>query len=584
MLNMSQQPAIYNPVLQDRSLLVVDDEENILKAIQRSFKHTKYRVYTASSAEEALKMLELHDVQVVLSDFRMPEVNGGALVKDVQLQHPDIVSMILTGQADFHAAVDVLNSGAAYKFLSKPWNNKELIEEVDQAFDEYQQRFIAKSKEHITQQYVKPERVLFDRAAEHLLLQNEKFAVASIIVSDLSLLDCYWQQHEPNTSILSSVESIISTYLSPSCEVFEVDVDQLLVIIPESECNANLHDSLVVLGEALSLTCGVDKLHPKLASQLAYAESPFEGSNIAQLVHSIRNISNSDYVEHLTKGQNSDVIRLDAAHLAQKKRKQTIQNSIQQAISSNQFCLYFQPKVNLSNGIVERAEVLMRWEHSSLGWVSPEEFISLSELDGQIEKIGTWLFKKSIADLVTLRKQYGDKVSLAINVSPRQLQTSQIVEEFTYLLQETGLSPECIELEITEGCVIDDLEQTGKILWELKDLGLRIAIDDFGSGYASFAYLSKLPVDVLKLDKVLIDDLETNNDMTDMLKSIIDLCGRMRIEVVAEGVENERQVNMLKELGCHYIQGYVYSRPITRENFEKILINQPFIYPKEAHP
>ncbi|MEP4100906.1 EAL domain-containing protein, partial [Paraglaciecola sp.] len=241
------------------------------------------------------------------------------------------------------------------------------------------------------------------------------------------------------------------------------------------------------------------------------------------------------------------------------------------------------PKVNLSNGIVERAEVLMRWEHSSLGWVSPEEFISLSELDGQIEKIGTWLFKKSIADLVTLRKQYGDKVSLAINVSPRQLQTSQIVEEFTYLLQETGLSPECIELEITEGCVIDDLEQTGKILWELKDLGLRIAIDDFGSGYASFAYLSKLPVDVLKLDKVLIDDLETNNDMTDMLKSIIDLCGRMRIEVVAEGVENERQVNMLKELGCHYIQGYVYSRPITRENFEKILINQPFIYPKDAH-
>ncbi|MEP0355806.1 EAL domain-containing protein [Paraglaciecola sp.] len=583
MLNMSQQPAIYNPVLQNRSLLVVDDEENILQAIQRSFRGTKYQVYTASSAEDALNILKLHDVQVVLSDFRMPEINGGALVKDVQQQYPEIVSMILTGQADFEVAVDVMNSGAAYKFLSKPWNNKELIEQVDHAFDEYQQRLIARSKEQITQQYIKPERVLFDRAAEHLLSQNQKFAVASIILSDMAFLDYYWQQQEAGTSILDSIESIVSTYLSPSCEVFEVDVDQLLVIIPESECNANLHDSLVVLGEALSLTCGADKLHPKIASQLAYAESPFEGSNIAQLVHSIRNISTHDYADHITQGKCSDVIRLDAAHLAQKKRKQTIQNSIQQAINSNQFSLYFQPKVNLSNGIVERAEVLMRWEHSSLGWVSPEEFISLSELDGQIEKIGTWLFKKSVADLGVLRKQYGEKVSLAINVSPRQLKTSQIVEEFTYLLAETGLSPECIELEITEGCVIDDLEQTGKVLWELKDLGLRIAIDDFGSGYASFAYLSKLPVDVLKLDKILIDDLETNNDMIDMLKSIIDLCGRMQIEVVAEGVENERQVKMLKELGCHYIQGYVYSRPITKENFEKILINQPFIYPKDAH-
>ena len=124
------------------------------------------------------------------------------------------------------------------------------------------------------------------------------------------------------------------------------------------------------------------------------------------------------------------------------------------------------------------------------------------------------------------------------------------------------------------GCIIDDLQQTSDVLWKLKSLGVSIAIDDFGSGYASFSYLSKLPVDVLKLDKILIDDLGINSDISDMLQSIIELCRRMNIKVVAEGVEDEQQVEMLRKLGCHYIQGYVYSKPVTKTHFEKILINQ----------
>ena len=121
------------------SLLVVDDEVGILKAIKRSFYHTKYQVYTANSAKEGMKVLEEYDIQVVLSDFHMPGINGGTLVKNVKQKYPDIVSMILTGYADFDTAVDVMNSGAVYKFLSKPWDNLQLIEDVDQAFDKYHQ-------------------------------------------------------------------------------------------------------------------------------------------------------------------------------------------------------------------------------------------------------------------------------------------------------------------------------------------------------------------------------------------------------------------------------------------------------------
>ena len=204
------------------------------------------------------------------------------------------------------------------------------------------------------------------------------------------------------------------------------------------------------------------------------------------------------------------------------------------------------------------------------------EFISLSELDGQIENIGSWVLEKSITQLVGLRSQYGDMINLAINVSPRQLLNNQIVDELSYLLSKSGVEPTCIELEITEGCVIEDLDQASEVLWLLKNLGVRIAIDDFGAGYSSFAYLSKLPIDILKLDKILIDDLETNSDVINMLQSIVGLCKRMRIEVVAEGVENQRQVDLLRNLGCDYAQGFVYSPPVTKAQYEKILINQPF--------
>jgi EAL domain-containing protein (putative c-di-GMP-specific phosphodiesterase class I)/FixJ family two-component response regulator len=576
MSNNQKQDLSARPSNQKYNLLVVDDEVDILKAIKRSFSHTKYQVYTANSAEEGMKVLGEHDIQVVLSDFRMPDVDGGTLVRNVKLRYPDIVSMILTGYADFDAAVDVMNSGAAYKFLSKPWDNKHLIEEVFQAFNEYHKRLYAVSNEKLNLKYVKPGRIAFDQAAKALLKTEEQFAVASIMVSDIALLDEYWNQTGTHDSAFDSVCNVTRTCLSKHCEMFEVDIDQLMVIIPGNECNDELHEKLIFLSKALSVSYDNTETKPKLSCHLAYTLAPFEGFKIPQLLHSFRSLSKQDFADNMQTITGSNLVRLDAVHLAQKKRKQTIRNSIQQAINTNQFNLFFQPKVRLFDGVVENAEVLTRWEHFSLGWVSPLEFISLSELDGQIEKIGSWVLENSITQLMSFRKQYGDKINLSINVSPRQLQNNQIVDELSYLLNKSGLDPACIELEITKGCVIEDLHQTGKVLWQLKDLGVRIAIDDFGAGYSSFAYLSKLPVDVLKLDKILIDDLETNSDVINMLQSIIMLCKNMQIEVVAEGVENQRQIDLLRNLGCDYVQGFVYSRPVTKEDFEKIIINQPF--------
>ncbi|MEP4891535.1 MAG: EAL domain-containing protein [Aliiglaciecola sp.] len=559
------------------NLLVIDDEESNLKAIIRTFKRTKYQVFTASSAAEGLEILRQHEIQVVLSDFRMPDIDGGTLVKNIKQCYPNIISLILTGYADFDAAVDVMNSGAAYKFLTKPWNNQLLIQDIDQAFKEYEHRLLKMSKEKLNEQYIKPDRVKLDSTIKFLLQQQAKFALASVMISDISLHDQYWAQRGDEKLLgLESVVKNIRACLPLSCEVYEVEVDQVLIIIPESECDQELHKKLTLLSGALSACSASDSNIPKLQCNLSYAIAPFSDMDIHQLLHSIRNLPEQDFHESKLNGQKPCIVKLDDSYVAKKKRKKTIQNSIQQAINSDQFSLYYQPKVRMSDGVVVNAEVLMRWQHKTLGWVSPLEFITLSELDGQIEKIGSWLLTNSVNQLINLQKQYGESLKLAINVSPRQLKNNNIVDEVAYLLDKTGLKPASLELEITEGCIIEDLAQTSEILWKLKRLGVSIAIDDFGSGYTSFAYLTKLPVDVLKLDKILIDDLGINTDVSDMIQSVIGLCKKMQIEVVAEGVEDERQVKILKEFGCDYIQGYVYSKPVEKPEFERILINQPF--------
>tara|TARA_R110001583_G_scaffold69129_7_gene196227 strand:+ start:6108 stop:7835 length:1728 start_codon:yes stop_codon:yes gene_type:complete len=555
------------------NLLVVDDEEGNLKAIKRSFRRTKYQVFTANSAKEALSILEKHDFQVVLSDFRMPEVDGGTLVKKIKQDYPNIVSMILTAYADFDAAVSVMNTGAAYKFLSKPWTNQQLINEVDEAFSEYEQRLFNISTIKLSKKYIKPERIHFDKTIKSLIEKDTEFSLISIIVPDISLNDHYWTQTNQGLT-LEYITNIISTCPLENYQLFKVDVDQLLVI--STEKTVQLHQKLVLLDKTLSDAIENDEALPKLHCHFAYALAPFKSVDILQLLHSMRSLSEQDYRDHKLNGDKAHIIKLDTKYVADKQRKKNIQSSIQQAINSDHFSLYFQPKVRLDNGLVETAEVLMRWDHASLGWISPVEFIAISELDGQIDAIGNWLLKHSISQLIELQKQYGDNVKLAINVSPRQLQNHRIVDELSYLLKKTGLPANSLELEITEGCLIEDLDKTASILWELKNLGVNIAIDDFGSGYSSFAYLSKLPVDTLKLDKILIDDLGINKDVSDMLQSIIELCIKMNIEVVAEGVEQQQQVDMLKEYGCHYIQGYIYSKPVTKAEFENILINQPF--------
>lgn len=252
-------------------------------------------------------------------------------------------------------------------------------------------------------------------------------------------------------------------------------------------------------------------------------------------------------------------------------RQSLLTRELRAAVREMQFSLAYQPKLDLRSREVVSFEALLRWQHAELGFVSPAEFVPLLERSGQIVEVGRWILETACAQLVAWQKQEGrSDLRMSVNVSARQLMLSDVVKTVEEVLLAVGLNPETLTLEITESMVIDNITDGRGNLERLRGLGVKIAIDDFGTGYSSLTYLQNLPVDCLKLDKSMIDNvLERKGGH--VVRSTIGLAHGLGLEVVAEGVEQEAQMHTLTEMECDLMQGYYFSRPLNAADANALL-------------
>lgn len=250
-------------------------------------------------------------------------------------------------------------------------------------------------------------------------------------------------------------------------------------------------------------------------------------------------------------------------------RKMLLENELRRAIERGQFTLFYQPKVELRTRKVIGMEALLRWEHPTLGTISPAEFIPVAEESGQIVAIGEWVLQRACAQ----NKQWQDAgyapLRVSVNVSVRQFQHRDFLPAVRRVLQRTGLAPTYLELEITES-IMQNVAESTELLRGLREMGIGASIDDFGTGYSSLYLMPRLPIDTIKIDKSFIDDIEDRHQLS-MVKTIIDLGLSLGMNVVAEGIESEYQQQVLIANGCPIGQGYLYSRPVPARAFETLL-------------
>jgi diguanylate cyclase (GGDEF)-like protein len=249
-----------------------------------------------------------------------------------------------------------------------------------------------------------------------------------------------------------------------------------------------------------------------------------------------------------------------------------MERELRLAIAREQFTVHFQPRVGLRDGRLHGAEALLRWNHPEFGWVEPEKFIRLAEEVGLIEEIGAWVLHQVCAQLVTWQKAGYPVITVSVNVSMRQLKSRNLIDQVRDALESTGLEPSALQLEITEGSLIDDIEFVINMLGRFKQAGVTIALDDFGTGYSSLSYLKRLPIDVLKIDQSFVRDLVHDEAARSIVMALIVLAQALHKSVVAEGVETRAQAKMLQEWDCDQAQGFYFSPALTAAEFEALLV------------
>lgn len=288
-------------------------------------------------------------------------------------------------------------------------------------------------------------------------------------------------------------------------------------------------------------------------------------------------LTNANTAMHVVKekGGKDFEIYNEIIHL-KKLEYLTIENDLRKAIYNDEFILYYQPKVNFNSKELVGVEALIRWKHPKKGMIPPLEFIAVAEKNGLIKEIGNWVIREVCRQIIMWNNMGCKKMSISINLSPMEFRQKNLVTNIKNILADRNIDTTYIEFEITENAFIENISESIEIIKSIKELGVKISLDDFGTGYSSLSYLRDLPIDILKIDKSFMKDLKSKKNKS-IMKSIIDLSHDLGMEVVAEGVEINEDVECLSELDCDIGQGYYFYKPMLANELEKILTDERII-------
>ena len=554
-----------NSLKRPQFVLVVDDQEINRDVLGMILEDTYDIIYACDGKEALQKIGEYKDkLCVILLDLIMPEIDGFTVLSHVrnsgELNHIPVIVLTAEKSAELRA----LQMGAA-DFITKPFDMYEVIRaRVSRIIELNEGRQLISAAEHDPLTMLYNRNFFFEYAnrihryhpdwhMDAIVMDIEQFhsinflngrdfgdAVLRIIGNEIR-------------AFLGETEGIASRFEADRFDIFCKHLDDYQALLDRFQAKVEEYTKSV----NIRLRMGVKPYRPDVEPIVLFDRARAACSMVR-----------GNYKTHLMV-YNEDMRMKEIL-------EQRLLNDLRQAVEERQLIVYYQPKYNIQVDPpkLSSAEALIRWKHPDLGMISPGTFIPLFEKNGQIGMVDNFVWSEAARQIARWKEQYGVTIPVSVNLSRVDVFDPMLEEKLNRIVTENGLDYKSLKLEVTESAYTDNANQLLEVIDRLREKGFEIEMDDFGSGYSSLNMISSMPIDVLKMDLKFIKNIEHNEKDFRLVELVLDIAKYLKVPIVAEGVETEKQFALLRDAECDLVQGYYFSRPLPPEEFEKLIIRE----------
>jgi diguanylate cyclase (GGDEF)-like protein len=460
-----------------------------------------------------------------------------------------------------------------------PWNEVIRIHIADVTKQRQAEAIIAYQSHHDTLTGLPNRKYLHEHLVEvinKLEDKEQQFAVLFLDIDRFKLINDSLG-HSVGDLLLKAVSDRLKSLLKQGDLMVRWGADEFAIVAMDIHST----DAVVQVAEAmiqaltLPFNCGGHELH--ITTCIGASIYPDHHTEVEGLIR------NADMAMYRAKAEGQNSFQFYVPNMQEQSfQRLSMENNLRRALENNELLTYYQPQVDILTGKIVGLEVLLRWKHVSLGSIPPSQFIPLAEETGLITAIGSWVLRQTCLQAIAWQDKGLPPIQVGVNLSIKQLQQKDFLSCLQQILEETNLDPHFLELEITEGIMMDNVEEKIILLNEFRQMGIQLSIDDFGTGYSALSYLKNLPIDTLKIDRIFIEYVTHSEHDRTIVASIINLAHSLSLNVIAEGVETIEQVDILRSLGCDQIQGYFFYKALPAEEIEVLLRAQGVTKPNKT--